>query len=158
MSVQDYRINAEVRRHLVSRWVDIQQLQLGTTNGVVYVIGELDTTMEDPRRRLDEGTRRSSADRVLRLAMRLEREIRTIRDVRDVVFKLKNVYKRGGRWRAVGAENEATSSRIGAEHAVRSFAVREVVVDSAASDGRDAVPGPAGERAALDELREESPS
>ena len=102
MSAQDYRINAEVRRHLVSRWVDIQQLQLGTTNGVVYVIGQLDTTMEDPRRRLEEGAGRQSAERVLRLALHLERELRGIRDVRDVIFRFDNVLKRGGRWRMVG--------------------------------------------------------
>ena len=102
MSAQDYRINAEVRRHLVSRWVDIQQLQLGTTNGVVYVIGQLDTTMEDPRRRLEEGAGRQSAERVLRLALHLERELRGIRDVRDVIFRFDNVFKRGGRWRMVG--------------------------------------------------------
>jgi hypothetical protein len=104
MSAQDYRINAEVRRHLVSRWVDIQHLQLGTTNGVVYILGDLDTRLEDPRRRLDEGAERSATERVVRLAMRLEREIRGIRDVRDVVFKFNNLYKRGGRWRIVGHE------------------------------------------------------
>ena len=102
MSAQDYRINAEVRRHLVSRWVDLQRLQLGTTNGVVYILGALDSTMEDPRRRLDEGAERSSTERVLRLAMRLERELRGMRDVRDVVFKFDNVFKRGGRWRILG--------------------------------------------------------
>lgn len=112
MSAQDYRINAEVRRHLVSRWVDIQRLQLGTTNGVVYILGALDTTMEDPRRRLDEGAERSSAERVLRLAMRLERELRGIRDVRDVVFKFDNVFKRGGRWRMLG-ETSASGQSAG---------------------------------------------
>ena len=113
MSAQDYRINAEVRRHLVSRWVDIQQLQLGTTNGVIYVIGKLDTTMEDPRRRLEEGAGRLSAERVLRLAMHLERELRGIRDVRDVIFKLDNVLKRGGRWRMVGEPESIQRTAVG---------------------------------------------
>ena len=112
MSAQDYRINAEVRRHLVSRWVDIQQLQLGTTNGVVYVIGQLDTTMEDPRRRLEEGAGRQSAERVLRLALHLERELRGIRDVRDVIFRFDNVLKRGGRWRMVGQPDVALRAPV----------------------------------------------
>jgi hypothetical protein len=101
LSVQDYRINAEVRRYLVSRWVDVEQLQLGATNGVVYVMGRLDTTLEDPNRRMDEKARREPAARVLHMALMLEREIRRIRDVRDVVFKLENAYKRGGRWRSI---------------------------------------------------------
>ena len=99
MSVQDYRLNAEVRRFLVSRWVDVSRLQLGTTNGVVYIMGSLDTTMEDPHRRVDEIVHRAASERVLRLAMSLEKSVRRIRDVRDVVFKLDNIHKRGGRWR-----------------------------------------------------------
>lgn len=105
MSAQDYKLNAEVRRFLVSRWVDMTRLQHGVTNGVVYIMGTLDTTMEDPRRREDELVRRDALNRVLPLAMRLEKELRRIRDVRDVVFKLDNVFKRGGRWRATGTQD-----------------------------------------------------
>lgn len=82
--------------------MDLRRLQLGTTNGVVYILGALDTTMEDPRRRLEEGSGCRSPERLLRLAQQLEREIRGIRDVRDVIFKLDNVTKRGGRWRMRG--------------------------------------------------------
>jgi hypothetical protein len=131
VSVQDYRINAEVRRYLVSRWVDVQQLHLGATNGVVYVIGVLDTTMEDPTKRLDERRHRNASERILHLVLTLERDIRKLRDVRDVCFKLDNVFKRGGRWRTVdGASasihqlaelgratgDQATSRRDGAPH------------------------------------------
>jgi hypothetical protein len=110
LSVQDYRINAEVRRFLVSRWVDVELLQLGATNGVVYLMGRLDTTLQDPSRRVDENVHRNAAERVLQLAMMLEKELRRIRDVRDVVFKLENAYKRGGRWRALDGTT-ATKSR-----------------------------------------------
>jgi hypothetical protein len=100
VSAQDYRINAEVRRHLVSRWVDVARLQLGTTNGVVYLLGHLSTTMEDPVRRLDgDGPAGTSGERILELAIVLDKELRRLRDVRDVVFKLDNACKRGGRWR-----------------------------------------------------------
>lgn len=101
MSAQDYRINAEVRRVLVSRWVDVNLLQLGSTNGVVYVIGTLDTTVEDPSRLEAEAPSMGRIERGLRLAQSVDREIRRIRDVRDVVFKLTNAYKRGGRWHSV---------------------------------------------------------
>jgi hypothetical protein len=120
MSAQDYRINAEVRRHLVSRWVDIQRLQLGCTNGVIYIVGTLDTTMEDPRRRLDEGAQKTAAERVLRLVMRMERELRSIRDVRDVIFKFDNVHKRGGRWRTVGESESAGRAAKAASGGARS--------------------------------------
>ena len=116
MSAQDYRVNAEVRRILVSRWVDVARLQLGTTNGVVYLMGTLDTTIMDPTKRKvasqNPGERPSvivpqwsTAERVLHLASSLEREIRRLRDVRDVVFKLDNVFKRGGRWRIVESQH-----------------------------------------------------
>ena len=100
MSVQDYRLNAYVRRFLVSRWVDVNRLQLGTTNGVVYIMGALDTTMEDPYRRMDEAVNQASSERLIRLAMSLEKSLRRIPEVRDVVFRLENLHKRGGRWRA----------------------------------------------------------
>jgi hypothetical protein len=113
MSVQDYRINAEVRRLLVSRWVDVSALRIGATNGVVYVTGRLDLSVEDPGRRqaMDHDDKMA---RTLRLVMQLERELRRIRDVRDVVFKLENVSKRGGRWRIVedGRTVTMTATRL----------------------------------------------
>lgn len=111
MSVVDYRINADVRRHLVSRWVDVSALQIGTTNGVVYLLGHLDTTLEDPERRTGESRRQAALVRLLRLAMQLERELRKLRDVRDVVFRLDNVSKRGGRWRAADGAQSVTMAR-----------------------------------------------
>lgn len=108
MSVVDYRINAEVRRHLVSRWVDVGTLQIGTTNGIVYLLGHLDTTLEDPERRAGESRRQAALVRLLRLAIQLERELRKLRDVRDVVFKLDNVTKRGGRWRVADGTQAVT--------------------------------------------------
>jgi hypothetical protein len=114
VSAQDYRVNAEVRRILVSRWVDVARLQLGTTNGVVYLMGTLDTTVMDPTRRKaasQQGDRPtvkqpqwSTSERILHLASSLEKEIRRLRDVRDVIFKLDNVFKRGGRWRIVESQ------------------------------------------------------
>jgi len=104
VSAQDYRINAEVRRLLVSRWVDVARLQIGSTNGVVYLMGSLGVRLEDPSRRDSEvAPRHNPQESVLHLAKTLEKDIRRIREVRDVVFKLDNVFKRGGRWRLVNA-------------------------------------------------------
>jgi hypothetical protein len=112
VSVQDYRVNAEVRRLLVSRWVDVSLLQVGTTNGVVYILGHLDSTTEDPTRRVGDARPVGSGERVLQLAVLLDKDLRRVRDVRDVVFKLDNVVKRGGRWRtADGAIADSGKSR-----------------------------------------------
>jgi hypothetical protein len=112
MSAQDYRINAEVRRYFVSRWVDVSRLQIGTTNGVIYILGHLETTMEDPRRRLEVSVEGGALERLLLLARQLERDLRRIRDVRDVIFKFENITKRGGKWRAAnGAALGADTGR-----------------------------------------------
>ena len=110
MSAQDYRVNAEARRLLVSRWVDVSALQIGTTNGVIYVLGRLDTTVEDPGKRDERRRRTGVGERLLILVSALEKDLRRIRDVRDVVFKLDNLSKRGGRWRA--ADGTTTDRRI----------------------------------------------
>lgn len=99
MSAQDYRVNAEARRLLVSRWVDVSALQIGTTNGVIYVLGRFDTTVEDPGKRDERHRRTGAIERLLILVSALEKDLRRIRNVRDVVFKLDNLSKRGGRWR-----------------------------------------------------------
>lgn len=91
-------------------------MQIGTTNGVVYIMGHLETTMEDPVRRWQEVQAQSGGERVLRLAMSLDRTLRRIPDVRDVIFKLDNATKRGGRWRsvdgAIGREPGARSMQL----------------------------------------------
>jgi len=110
MSAHDYRINAVVRHHLVSRWVNLAALQIGTTNGVVYLLGWLETTLEDPERALAAARHEPAETRTLRLAMQLEREIRRLREVRDIVFKLDNVAKRGGRWRITAQRGESDAA------------------------------------------------
>jgi hypothetical protein len=111
VSAQDYRVNAEARRRLVSRWVDVSRLQVGTTNGVIYVLGHLDTTMEDPARRPAEPQRQDPTERTVNLMIALERDLRRLPDVRDVVFRLDNLVKRGGRWQAAGSTAGATRPR-----------------------------------------------
>ena len=94
MSIQDYRINALVRSVLVKRWIDTSRVDFGTSNGVVYVRGILRQTYG--RRQLE---RIDEADELLGLIRRIERELRFIPGVKDVVFKLDNFEKKGGRWR-----------------------------------------------------------
>ena len=107
MSAHDYKVNAEVRRFLVSHWVDVSRLQIGTTNGIVYLIGYLDTMADDPARRTDEARESSVEDRTLRVARMLDKQLRRLPEVRDVIFKLENVHRKGRIWHAARtAESE----------------------------------------------------
>jgi len=95
MSVEDYRINAFVRSVLVKRWIDTSRVDFGTSNGVVYVRGILRQVYG--RKQLEEDE--EGLDNLLALVRKVEKEIRTIPGVRDIVFKLDNFEKRGGQWK-----------------------------------------------------------
>ena len=104
MSTHDYRITAEVRRHLVSRWIDVSQLQVGTTNGVVYLIGSFEPVVEDALQRVGEAPEPDPVARLIRLVALVDKEIRRMRGVRDVAFNLRNMRRKCGAWRAIGAK------------------------------------------------------
>lgn len=76
MQRPDAQIQAEVRALLERRWIDLTQLRLGTTNGVVYIEGVL-------RPRLEEVDGNAPAQAIRE---RLVREIESIAGVRDVVM------------------------------------------------------------------------
>jgi hypothetical protein len=79
----DSRIQARVRILLARRWVDLRSVTIGTTNGVVYIGGELKTA-DGP------GHDAPGAAAVARetWCRRIQREIEAIPEVRDVVFRL----------------------------------------------------------------------
>jgi hypothetical protein len=106
VSSHDYRINAEVRRFLVSRWVDVSLLQIGTTNGVVYLMGSFEPLVEDALQRVGQAQERDPAQRLLRLLLLVEKEMRRLRGVRDVVFNLRNARRKGGIWRVKGPQGD----------------------------------------------------
>jgi len=106
VSSQDYRINAEVRRLLVSRWVDVSTLQIGTTNGVVYLMGSFEPAVEDALQRVGQPPEQDPAQRLLRLLMVVDRDLRRLRGVRDVVLNFRNVRRKGGIWKVRGPQGE----------------------------------------------------
>lgn len=111
VSTHDYRITAEVRRHLVSRWIDVSLLQIGTTNGVVYIIGSFEPTVDDALQRVGQAPERDPIARLVRLVTLVDRELRRMPRIRDVVFNLRNIRRKGGVWRAVGAKGEVAVAR-----------------------------------------------
>ena len=91
MPTEDFRINAAVRNLLVRFWIDTSKLDHGATNGVVYLRGRL-------TRELIRDSRETDEESLSFLARRLERELKTIKGVRDVVYNLENLVKARGRW------------------------------------------------------------
>lgn len=95
MQFEDFRINASVRTLLIRQWIDTTQLDHGTMNGIVYLRGSLRREIT----RLKDGKMDESPDESMRLlVIKLERQIRGVRGVRDVVCSLENMAKTRGQW------------------------------------------------------------
>lgn len=94
MSYSDYRLNAQVRALLVRRGIDLVKVEHGVTNSVVYLRGSVRSYLlrptEDPSQaRLQE----------IETVSRLERALRSMPGVRDVVMQLDHCVKVGWRWK-----------------------------------------------------------
>jgi hypothetical protein len=85
----DFAINARVRQVLTRRWVLTEGLEVGTTDGVVLIKGQLE---REPGG-LTMGTDADAGDRFVR---RLRSEIKAIPGVTDVVMEIRGV-ERGAR-------------------------------------------------------------
>jgi hypothetical protein len=92
---EDYRLNAQVRAVLVRRWLDLSKVEYGVTNGVVYLRGSLQPYIVD---RVEKDERHLREEEAV-VAGKLERVLRQLPGVRDVIFKLDGVVKVGWRWR-----------------------------------------------------------
>ena len=79
----DSKIQAKVRILLARRWVDLRSVTIGTTNGVVYIGGELRTESGPGLDAPDAAPAARDA-----WCRRIQREIEAIPEVRDVVFRL----------------------------------------------------------------------
>jgi len=93
--LSDYRLNAQVRAVLVRRAIDLAKVEHGVTNGVIYLKGTLRCYMNTRKDDVPEDKQEEAA-----VAARLERSLRQIPGVRDVVFCLDRIQKVGWRWRS----------------------------------------------------------
>jgi hypothetical protein len=104
MSLEDFRINAHVRRILERSGVDTEALRFGSIDCTVYFHGRFEAVEPDrPRGRgsWEEGAPSTAVASLARLEA-LEREVRREPGVRDVVFRIDNFRRTGGKWEPTG--------------------------------------------------------
>jgi hypothetical protein len=92
LPIEDARIHSQVRSVLVRRWVDLERLRVGTTDGVVHIEGEL-------RQCLSLAPAIGEGAPSLQFVRKLERELQRIPGVRDVVLSLVGFEKVGWEWK-----------------------------------------------------------
>ncbi len=104
MSVDDFRINASVRRILSRCWVDEGSVRYGAVGKTVYFHGRFEKVRPARPRLAETWERHRPEDAAENLALleTVEKEIRREPGVVDVIFKLDNFRKVQGRWSTVG--------------------------------------------------------
>jgi len=88
----DARIHSRVRNVLSRRWVDMKRLHVGTVDGVVHIEGEL-------RQSLSLAPTLGEGKPSIQFLRKVDREIRGIEGVRDVVFAIDGYDKVGSEWK-----------------------------------------------------------
>jgi hypothetical protein len=101
---EDFVVQANIRRMLSRTDIDASQMDFGTVRGVVYIQGTF---------RLSRFSPSWDSDKVNQFAVNtlylLEKKIRRIPGVSDVVFQLNNWKKEKGRWSNVEMTKEDES-------------------------------------------------
>ena len=91
-AIVDARIHARVRSILSRRWVDLRLLHLGTVDGVIHLEGEF-------RQCLSLAPAIGEGRPSLQFVRKVERELRSIPGVRDIVFSIAGFEKVGTEWK-----------------------------------------------------------
>lgn len=92
----DFLVHSEVRRELARTQADIEKIHFGVTRGVIYLGGEFSIQMGV---RNFEGQR--YFDILVSTLVGLEKRLRRIPEVVDILFTFNNVGKHGGFWHHV---------------------------------------------------------
>lgn len=127
MKKEDFIIQSEVRRLLVRSNIDYSRIDYGTVKGVVYFRGSfrLAQAMESY-----EEMKRTMAIKTL---LSLERKIRSIPGVVDVVFQLNNWLKEKGKWVPV----QSSEAKVQSQRASASGTGSEETNQGASEDDRE---------------------
>lgn len=93
MSFGDYRLNAQVRAVLVRRNIDLTKVEHGVTNSVIYIRGTIRSFF------IESDDLSEAKLREVEQVKILEKLLRNLPGVRDVVFNLDRLTKVGSRWK-----------------------------------------------------------
>lgn len=93
MLEEDFVIQANIRRMLTRTEIDTSQIDFGTVRGVVYIQGTFQLSRLDPSWDSDK-----ARDFTVNTLYSLEKKIRRIPGVSDVIFQLNNWKKEKGHW------------------------------------------------------------
>ncbi len=99
----DHAVMNRARAVLLRRWIDTRPLDLGSVNGVVYVRGRLRRNPLFPAQ-LDAGRDERA------LVHALERDLRAIEGVKDVILELEGFERREDHWERVISPTERTAA------------------------------------------------
>ncbi|HMK76548.1 MAG TPA: hypothetical protein VK568_10270 [Thermodesulfobacteriota bacterium] len=90
---EDFVIQANIRRMLTRTDIDASQIDFGTVRGVVYIQGTFQLSRFDPSWDSDKAN-----EFAVNTLYSLEKKIRRISGVSDVIFQLNNWEKEKGHW------------------------------------------------------------
>jgi len=93
MLKEDFVIQANIRRMLTRTNIDASQMDFGTVRGVVYIQGTFQLSRLDPSWDSDK-----VKDFTVNTLYSLEKKIRRVPGVSDVIFQLNNWRKEKGQW------------------------------------------------------------
>ena len=93
MLKEDFVIQANIRQMLTRTEINVSQIEFGTVRGVVYIRGTFQFSRSDPSRDSDK-----AKDFTAQTLYSLEKKIRRIEGVSDVIFQLNNWRKEKGHW------------------------------------------------------------
>jgi hypothetical protein len=108
MLKEDFVIQSNIRRLLVSYNIDRNKIDIGTIRGVVYVRGFFKLTYNTPE---SEGEKLQGF--TLKTLTTFEKRIRSLPGVSDIIFQLVDWKKEKKEWVRVEAKEEKEGDREG---------------------------------------------
>jgi hypothetical protein len=93
MLKEDFFIQSNIRRMLIRTNIDYSEMDFGTVKGVVYVRGIFKISGLD-----DDGNEEKTKEFTVKVLYSLEKKIRSLPGVTDVIFQFLNWRREKGQW------------------------------------------------------------
>lgn len=93
MLKEDFVIQSNIRRILIRTSINYSRMDFGTVKGVVYIRGIFQTSLSSK-----EGEEEKMKNMTINTLYSLEKKVRGIPGVSDVIFQLLNWRKERGQW------------------------------------------------------------